>query len=169
MDLTAGINALGVGGSQALFGTWDYSAANTYTWSQMTYYGVGGAGGGASLSSIMISLDIFMQGSEGSSSPITVSALQNGGAISRDFVPALANGVYTHVQYTLDQTTETGGTFDPTAAFWFRASYGNFGFGYDSPNTVQIDNVTISVVPEPSTAAMLVMGALGFVWLRRRS
>ena len=53
--------------------------------------------------------------------------------------------------------------------FWFRVQYGNNGFGFDTPNTVQLDNVTISVVPEPSTAAMLVLGAFGWIWSRRRS
>ena len=167
--LTAGVNANGVAGSQALFATWDYSAGTGYTWSQMTYYGVGNPGAGATLSSIQISLDIFMSGSESSTTPISVGAVQGSGSSELDFTPTLANGTFTHVQYTLDQATLNGGAFDPTAGFWFRVQYGNNGFGFDTPNTVQLDNVTISVVPEPSTAAMLVLGAFGWIWSRRRS
>lgn len=168
ITLTAGIDGNGVGGSQALFGTWDTSGGSSYTWNQYTYYGVGGAGAGATLANIDVSLDIFMSGSD-SSTPIMVSALQSSGSISLDFTPTLANDSYTHVQFTLDQATATGGSFDPTAEFWFRLSHGNGGFGFDNPNTVQIDNVMIQVVPEPTAAALLGLSALGLIWLRRRS
>lgn len=167
--LTAGVNGLGAGGSQALFGTWDYSAGTVYTWSQMTYYGLGNPGAGATLSSIQISLDLFMNGSEGSSTPIIVAAVQGGGSSELDFTPTLANGTYTHVQYTLNQATASGGAFDPTTGFWFRVQYGNTGFGFDNPNSVQIDNVTISLVPEPGTACLLALGAACLIWKRRRS
>ncbi len=169
IGLTAGVNANGVGGSQALFGTWDSSAASSYTWNQYSYYGVPGAGAGGTLANIQIALDIFMSGSESSTTPITVSVLQNSGSDALNFTPTLANDVYTHVQFTLDQATASGAAFDPTAPFWFRVQHGNGGFGFDTPNTVQIDNVEISVIPEPTTAALLAMGAFGWIWLRRRS
>ena len=169
VNLTAGINGLGVGGSQALFGTWDYSGGSVYTWSQMTYYGIGNPGPGTTLSSIQVSLDIFMNGSESSATPISVAAVQGGGANELDFTPTLVNGAYTHVQYTLDQATVNGGAFDPTSGFWFRIIYGNGGFGFDNPNTVQIDNVTISLIPEPGTAGLLALGALCLIRKRRRS
>lgn len=168
ITLTAGINNLGMGGSQALFGTWDFSAASSYTWNQYTYYGVPGAGAGVTLADIMISLDLFMDGSS-STTPIVVSALQGSGSNTRDYTPTLVNGAYTHVQFTLDQTTATGAAFDPTQPFWFRVSHGNGGFDFDTPNTVQIDNVMITVVPEPATAALLAFGAFGLMFLRRRS
>lgn len=168
--LTAGIDNNGVGGSQGLFGTWDFSAASSYTWNQYTYYGLGGAGAGATLADIEVSLDIFMSGGDGSSTtPITVSALQSSGNNSLDYTPTLVNDQYTHVDFTLDQATPSGGAFDPTAAFWFRLSHGNSGFGFDNPNTVQIDNVMITVVPEPATVALLALGSFGWMFLRRRS
>lgn len=167
ITLTAGINNLGMSGSQALFGTWDFSAASSYTWNQYTYYGVPGAGAGVTLADIMISLDLFMDGSS-STTPIAVSALQGSGSNTRDYTPTLVNGAYTHVQFTLDQTTATGAAFDPTQPFWFRVSHGNGGFDFDTPNTVQIDNVMITVVPEPATAVLLAFGAFGLMFLRRR-
>lgn len=169
ISLTAGINANGVGGSQALFGTWDTSTGMDYTWNQYTYYGVGAAGAGGTLANINISLDLYMSGSS-ISTPIMIHALQNGGDTSRDFTPTLVDGQYTHVAFTLDQTTASGigAAFDPTAAFWFRVSHGNGGFGFDAGNTVQIDNVTISVVPEPATAALAGLGAGAMLIFRRR-
>ncbi len=170
ITLTTGINGNGVGGSQALFATWDNSAGSSYTWNQYTFYGIGAAGAGATLANISISLDIFMSGSD-STTPITVSALQNSGNSALDYVPTLTDGQYTHVAFSLGQATASGsgGPFDPTGAFWFRVSHGSGGFGFDNPNTVQIDNVMISAVPEPATASLLTIGAFGLLWLRRRS
>jgi hypothetical protein len=169
ISLTAGINANGVGGSQALFGTWDNSTGLDYTWNQYTYYGVGAAGAGGTLANINISLDLYMSGSS-STTPITIHALQNDGNSSRDFTPMLIDGQYTHVNFTLDQTTASGAgvAFDPTLGFWFRVAHGAGGFGFDAGNTVQIDNVKISVVPEPATAALAGIGAAAMLIFRRR-
>jgi hypothetical protein len=168
ISLTAGINANGVGGSQALFGTWDTTTGANWMWNQYSYYGVPGAGVGGTLANISISLDLYMSGSS-SATPITVHALQNNGATELNFVPTLTDGAFTHVSYTLAQATPGGtGTFDPTAGFWFRVSHGNGGFGFDNPNTVQIDNVLIQVVPEPSTLALAGLGLAALLGLRRR-
>ncbi len=169
ISLTAGVNANGVGGSQALFATWDTATGLDYTWNQYTYYGVGGAGGGGTLANINISLDLYMSGSS-SATPITIQALQNNGNSSRDFTPTLVDGQYTHVAFTLDQTTASGSgaAFDPTAGFWFRVSHGAGGFGFDAGNTVQVDNVLISVVPEPATAALAGLAAAAMFIFRRR-
>jgi hypothetical protein len=168
ISLTAGINANGVGGSQALFGTWDTATGLDYTWNQYTYYGVGGAGVGGTLANINVSLDLYMSGSS-SATPITLHALQNNGSTELNFVPTLTDGQYTHVTYTLAQATAGGaGVFDPTAGFWFRVSHGAGGFGFDAGNTVQIDNVMISVVPEPATAALAGIGAAAMLIFRRR-
>jgi len=166
--LTAGINANGVGGSQGLFGTWDTSAGADYTWNQYSYYGVGGAGAGATLAGISISLSLYMSGSS-SATPITIQALQNNGSTELNFTPTLTDGQYTQVAYTLAQATAGGtGAFDATAPFWFRIAHGSGGFGFDNPNTVQIDNVLIQAVPEPSTLALAGLGVLALVGLRRR-
>ena len=169
ISLTAGVNANGVGGSQALFGTWDTTTGLDYTWNQYTYYGVGGAGAGGTLANINISLSLYMSGSS-SSTPITIQALQNDGNSARDFVPTLTDGQYTSVSFTLAQTTASGSgpAFDPTAPFWFRVAHGSGGFGFDNPNTVQIDNVLIQAVPEPSTLALAGLGAAALLGLRRR-
>ncbi|HYG23527.1 MAG TPA: PEP-CTERM sorting domain-containing protein [Verrucomicrobiae bacterium] len=167
VSFAAGVNNSGVGGSQALFGTWDLSGGVDYTWNQYTFYGVGGAGAAAGMGDILVALDILINGSD-NNSPLSVSVLQNGGAIERIFTPTLANGQYTHVEFTLDQTTGPA-TFDPTAGFWFRLSHGNGGFGFDANNTVQVDNIMISVVPEPATGALLALGAAGLAAFRRRA
>ena len=168
ISLTAGVNANGVSGSQALFGTWDTSTGLDYTWNQYSYYGVGAPGAGATLGSIKITLDLFMSGSS-STTPITVQALQNGGSTELNLVPTLTDGAYTHISYTLAQATAGGtGTFDPSAAFWFRLSHGAGGFGFDNPNTVQIDNVLIEVVPEPSILSLAGLGMAALIGLRSR-
>ncbi|HEX5221643.1 MAG TPA: PEP-CTERM sorting domain-containing protein [Verrucomicrobiae bacterium] len=168
ISLMAGINANGVGGSQALFGTWDTSAGLDYTWNQYSYYGVGGAGAGGTLANINISLSLYMSGSS-SSTPITIQALQDGGNTAMSYTPTLTDGQYTFVSFSLAQATASGTVpFDPTAPFWFRISHGNGGFGFDNPNTVQIDNVMIQVVPEPSSLALAALGVAALLGYRRR-
>jgi hypothetical protein len=168
IQLTAGINANGVGGSQALFGTWDTTTGANWMWNQYSYYGVGAAGPGRTLADITISLDLYMSGSS-SATPITVQALQDGGNTAMSYTPTLTDGQYTSVSFSLAQATASGTVpFDPTAAFWFRVSHGNGGFGFDNPNTVQIDNVLITAVPEPSLLALAGLGAATLLGLRRR-
>lgn len=168
ISLTAGINANGVGGSQGLFGTWDTSAGMDYTWNQYSYYGVGAAGPGKTLADITISLDLYMSGSS-STTPITIQALQDGGNTAMSYTPTLTDGQYTSVSFSLAQATASGAVpFDPALSFWFRVSHGNGGFGFDNPNTVQIDNVLISAVPEPSSLALAGLGAAALLGIRRR-
>ena len=74
--------------------------------------------------------------------------------------PALVDtGVYSHVSFLLSQGTITADvnvptpTFDNTAPLYFSFNFGGDGFGYDTGNSISIDNVliefldTVPVVP----------------------
>jgi hypothetical protein len=164
VSLVAGVNTSGVGGSQALFGTWDFTSGVNYTWNQYTYYGTPAPGAGVNLSDIRVSLDLLYSGAD-TPPGVTISTIQGGN--ERTFSPTLTAGDYTSVEFGLDEMS--GPAFDPAAGFWFRVSHGNGGFGFDAGNTLQIDNVMISVVPEPASSALLGLGLLGLALFRRRS
>ncbi len=168
ISVVTGIDTNGVGGSQSLFATWDHSAASSFTFNQYTVYGL--AAPNLPLSQIQVSLDLFMSGSESANNPIAVSLQQGGGATfgERKFSPTLANGVFTHVAFTLDQATPTGLDFDPSQAFNFQVNHGAGGFGFDANNTVRIDNVLIQSVPEPASAVLMSLTAIAFVRRSRR-
>jgi hypothetical protein len=163
--LTAGVDANGVGGSQALFANWDHSAATDYTYNQYTVYGaVNPAGAGVTPSQVQVDLDLFMSGSESANNPIEV-IIQNGGP-DISFTPVLANGVYTHVSYTLNQATNSG-TYNPLASSNVRLQHGAGGFGFDAGNTVRADNIVIQVIPEPASLGFALAGGVAFLVRRR--
>jgi hypothetical protein len=165
ISVTAGVDTNGVGGTQSLFANWDHSAASSFTFNQITNYGLSAPN--VPLSQIQVALDIFMSGSEGANNPITVSLQQGSGATfgERKVTPTLTNGVFTHVQFTLDQATPTGLDFDPSQGFNFQLNHGAFGFGFDAGNIVRIDNVVIQTipVPEPATSVLAVLAVLGLI------
>ena len=168
--LTAGVDNNGVGGSQSLFANWDHSPANGsfFTFNQYTLYGIPGFSAGTPESGVTISLDLFISGSESSNTPIQVVFQGNGGAVDRSFTPTLTNGQFTSVSFTLDQAT--GGAINITQPFNIRLVHGAGGFGFDANNIVRVDNVLVTVVPEPTAAALLALGGIG-VWgvaLRRQ-
>ena len=165
---TTGIDANGVGGSKSFFANWDHSLASSFTFDQETAYGVIAApGAGTPLSQIQVSLSLYMSGSESSTTPIGVDVQNNG----NDFVftPTLANGVFTTVAFTLNQTTPSGANaFDPTLTSNLRVQFGAGGFGFDANNIVRLDNIVVQTVPEPSALALLGLGACGLGLRRRR-
>jgi hypothetical protein len=161
---TAGVDNNGVGGSQALFANWDHTAAKIYTFNQYTAYGVVNApGAGTPLANIQVSLDLFMSGSETSNTPINV-VIQNGG--DNVFTPTLTNGAYTHVVFTLNQTS--GGAYNPANSSNIQVNHGAGGFGFDANNIVRIDNVLVQTIPEPSALVLLGLGSLALVAFRRK-
>ena len=170
ITITGGIDNNGFGGSQGLFADWNFASASQYTYAQYTTYGsVNAPGAGTTLSQVQVSLDIYISGSEGSSSPVTVS-FQNNSA-SWNFTPTLANGAYTPVTFTLDQATENGSAaFDPTQSSSFQVSTGaGNGFGFDNNNVLEFDNVLIQTVPEPTSLALMGLGVAGLALFRRRN
>ncbi len=169
ISVTTGVDTNGMGGSQALFANWDHSAAISFTFNQYTVYGL--AAPNVPLSQIQVALDIFMSGSEAANNPLAVSLQQGGGATfgERKFTPTLTNDAFTHVEFSLDQATPTGLDFDPSQGFNLQVNHGAFGFGFDASNIVRLDNVVIQTVPEPASAGLMVMAALGmFGWSKAR-
>ncbi len=60
------------------------------------------------------------------------------------------------------------GTFDPTGGTWQIAFQLNGGGNGNPANlTLNIDNVSLTMVPEPSTLALAALGALGLAFRRR--
>jgi hypothetical protein len=155
-SLTAGVDANGSGGGQSLFGNWDHTPAapGFYTYNQYTIYGLPAPGAGVTAGQVKISMDLFIEGSS-TNNPLNI-LYQAGG--DKGFRPVLANGAYTSVSFTLDQTN--GAAFDPTLAYNIRVEHGADGFGFDANNIVRIDNVRVEVIPEPATLMLAGVGGL---------
>lgn len=168
VSLIAGVDDMGVAGSQSLFANWDHTgaAASNFAFNQYTVYGLPGFPAGIDEGNVKIALDVFISGSESSNSPITVVFAGNNGLINRPFFPVLANNQFTHVEFTLDQTT--GSAVDLTQSFNLRLLHSGAGFGFDDDNIVRIDNVSVEAVPEPSAVAVAALSLLGAALMRRR-
>lgn len=168
VTLSAGIDNQGVGGSQSLFANWNHTgaAASNFAFNQYTLAGLSGFPVGIGEADVTIAMDIFMSGSESSNSPITVVFAGNNGAINRPFFPVLANNQFTHVEFTLDQTS--GSAVDLTQPFSLRLLHSGNGFGFDANNMVRIDNVTVTAVPEPAGLVAAAASMLGLLAARKR-
>ena len=167
VSLLTGVDNSGVGFSQGLYAIWDASAASSYTYMQETTYGsVSAPGAGFGLANIKVELDIYMSGSPSVSDPIGVDFQNNGNDYTLH--PTLVDGDFTHVSFTLDQATASNGNaFDPTMNSNFQVNYGANGFGFNAGIAVTIDNVVISVVPEPGSLTLVGLSTVG-LWLFRR-
>jgi len=171
-SITGGIDTNGTASGatpagNALFATWD-QVGGTYTYLQLSnYYAnpTNTAGGASGPEQVQVSFDVFVDGAT-VATPLSVQV--NQGGYTSTFTPTLANGAYTHVQYTLDQAVQTG-TFSNTANFnLLRLEANAATFGLDTGNTIRLDNFNLQVVvPEPSSAIAL-LGVAGFAALRRR-
>jgi hypothetical protein len=138
-----------------------------FTFNQYTLYGIPGPGAGTTLADIKISMDLFVSGSETSTTPVTIVFMGNNGAADWNFTPTTTNDAYTHVEFTVNQATPPLlVTFDPTLAFNLRLQHGAGGFGFDANNIVRADNIVVEVVPEPGMIGVLGLGAVAA--LRRR-
>jgi hypothetical protein len=168
VTLSAGVDNQGVGGSQALFANWDHTGAagSNFAFNQYAVSGLLGFPGGIAESDVRIELDIFISGSETSNSPITVAFAGNNGTINRPFFPVLANNQFTHVEFSLDQTS--GSAVDLTQPFNLRLLHSGAGFGFDANNIVRIDNVSVYAVPEPVGASAITLAAMGLFAMRRQ-
>jgi hypothetical protein len=103
------------------------------------------------------------------------------------FTPTLVNGSdFVHVSFLLSEGVLTANinrppslhlpaatfplipTFDPTVPLQIGISNVNGAYGMDSGNTISVDNLLVESVPEPSTAALLVIGCIACLAVLRR-
>jgi hypothetical protein len=112
--------------------------------------------------------------------------MDGGATIYGSFLPAqaLVEGTYTRVSFALDGGTPSAGitrlfplppvsfplipAFDPTVPLEIDVSFGSTGFGLDNGNSISVDNLLVESVPEPTTAALLVIGCAVALVARRR-
>ena len=123
------------------------------------------AAAGVPASAVKVELDLFMSGSESANDPLDV-VIQNGGN-DLAFKPTLANGAYTHVSFLLNLATNAG-LFNPGVSSNLRLQHGAGGFGFDANNIVRADNILIQTIPEPGTLALVGLGVVGWLMVRRR-
>jgi hypothetical protein len=168
VSATGGVDTNGVGGSQALFGNWNHSTAANFAFNQYTVYGLPGLPAGTSFADVIVSMDIFMSGSESSNTPVNVRYMRNDFAGERNFTPTLTNGQFTNVSFNLAQAGASGTAVDLTQSYHLRVDNGAGGFGFDANNIVRIDNVTVTVIPEPGLFAMAAIIGLSLSLRRGR-
>ncbi|HYO25444.1 MAG TPA: PEP-CTERM sorting domain-containing protein [Lacipirellulaceae bacterium] len=158
ISVVTGVDANGVGGSQALFANFDHSAATGFTFNQYTVYGAVGAAGASPASQVKVTMDLLISGSS-TPNPLAIEVF------GTSFTPVLANDAFTTVSYTLDQAT---GAFSGGASSNLRLVHGAGGFGFDANNIVRLDNVVIETIPEPAACGLLAVGAVAMMAARRR-
>lgn len=151
ITLTAGIDDQGVGGSQALFATWDMSTGTVYSYNQTTIYGIPGPMETVTPNAVQVSLDIFVSGHEDDTQPLDF-VFQTNGTVAGDstYQSTVTNDAYKHIQFTLDQgnAPETL-ELNMATSFNFRVQHGAGGFGFDDGNTMRIDNLLIETIDVP--------------------
>jgi hypothetical protein len=173
----------GVGGTQSLAISFDYSTVGGQTW----WYGglgtyaafadddnpfAGGVAGTENPACYRVSFDIKVTGNDGSggATPIGVGVSNYDGEYDTTYgidgngngevdganvyyntvEPTLVDGAdYTHVSFLLSDGTISADTnvpvptFDNTSPLFFSINFGNTGFGYNTGNSISIDNVLI--------------------------
>ncbi|HYG22279.1 MAG TPA: PEP-CTERM sorting domain-containing protein [Verrucomicrobiae bacterium] len=170
------VQSSGIGGSQALEMNVDASGAFGTDW--YFYAGVGRsdivpAGSLAAFApgDITLSLDIALFGATVAPDlGLFVTQFSGDKVWETRFNPVLpADGSFTHLDLNLGQGTLTGAwVWDPTLAISINSvSFNSTGFPLAAGNRVILDNVVISVIPEPTAIALLTVAAVFAT--RRRS
>ena len=167
--LTSGIDNNGVGASKALFSTADSTddaPAFFFFW-QLQNFNIPAPGAGNTVSNVRVQYDMSVAGAS-NATPWQAELSQNGGAWKTDITPTIAtDGSFSHVSFLLSDGVQTG-VFDPTVGMNMQLSAGSSGYGFDAGNAVHLDNVSVTVVPEPaSLMGLLVIG--GLLRVRRRA
>jgi hypothetical protein len=167
------IQPVGVAGSQGLFYEVDASSANAnpYYWlSEVLDENVAPNLLGQPLANSTLSLDIAVSGAI-NNTPLYGLYIGNMDWFVK-WSPTLSiDGSFTHFSTTLD-TGQLFGTYDPAggggplALFYIVDAN---GFGLDANNQVTIDNVSLDVVPEPSSEKLILIAfLLIFIGCKRR-
>ena len=96
---------------------------------------------------------------------------QLGDGVASFTLPATAN-TFQHYTVNLGTSLNYSGTakaIDPTAkTLQVNIQIDSNGWGVDTGNTLIIDNIKLTMVPEPSTIALGVLGVAGLFLMRRR-
>jgi hypothetical protein len=166
--LTSGIDTNGVGGSRALFSAADSTndaSAFFFFW-QLQNFNIPAPGAGNTAADVRVQYDMSVAGAT-NTTPWQAELSQGGGVWKADITPTIAtDGSFSHVSFLLSDGVQTG-VFDPTQGLTMQLSTGSGGYGFDAGNAVHLDNVSVTVVPEPSLLGLLAVG--GMLSVRRRA
>jgi hypothetical protein len=155
-SLTAGIEAVGVGGTNALSANWDTTLGINYGWGQVSYYGAPTPTGGTPVHLVKVSLDIYMNGFN-VTDPFEVVYQYPSADIpntpgGRAIRATTTNDQFTTVSFFLNQTygnlPPNFALFDTSSNLRFQYGQGGDGgtFGFDTNNLIRVDNIKIEVV-----------------------
>ncbi len=162
-------------GSKAFIFTENGAAANGTSWYWYAGFGTDFAYDGGLLETtspadVSVSFDVALVGA---TAPINFNLGQWDPAITNNswtatYVGSMpTDGSVTTVSFTLD-TVQDGGTWDPAKGLNFSAGFNNGQFGLDDGNQVIIDNIMVTVIPEPATIGLVAFAGAGVLFVRRR-
>jgi hypothetical protein len=187
-SLTIGAGA-GAGGSQGLLWKGDFTPGTWHGWMQSQLgYGGPGYGGTApsgntslNLSDYTLSFDMAIPSGQtlghlqlniqGWSDPAYGGTMTQTGGNNIDTSAVTVGSGFQTISVNLG-TWAAGSGFDPSSGtfqFQWQVNGWELGGGGSLGEQVVIDNVAITMVPEPSTLALIGLGAGGLFWLRRKN
>jgi hypothetical protein len=177
---TSALDSTGFFNSSMMEFNWtDLGNAGSWGFGFSTQAHTSTAAGSLGLDALTLSFDIAISGTEWATAtkPINIWVDQFPGGIKSldaSYSPTLAtDGTWNHVSFTLDNLVPSGtsGIYIPWLGLEVAIDAGNGAdmLGGDTA-VILVDNVLVTLVPEPGTIALLTLGGLGaLVAIRRRS